>query len=100
VYLYLGPRWKGKVQGLCGNYDGIVKNEFGGTGATALFEYLNSMKKSSSCPDLEAEDVSPEPCKVKNNNNNNPPPSEKKKRTWHNRHDFHMNGNLTDILYL
>ncbi|XP_060592838.1 mucin-2-like [Ruditapes philippinarum] len=63
VYLYLGPRWKGKVQGLCGNYDGIVKNEFGGTGATALFEYLNSMKKSSSCPDLEAEDVSPEPCK-------------------------------------
>uniref|UniRef100_A0AAQ6IV34 Mucin 5.1, oligomeric mucus/gel-forming n=1 Tax=Anabas testudineus TaxID=64144 RepID=A0AAQ6IV34_ANATE len=53
LMIRLSPTFKGKVCGLCGNYDGNVKNDFSTRSneivVTAL-EFGNSWKVSSTCP--------------------------------------------------
>ena len=59
--------WKGKVEGLCGNYDGNVKNEYmlSSGGTSTLTDYVNSYKVSPTCPDVTPDATIPTPCQVK-----------------------------------
>lgn len=52
VYVFLKPIWQGRVEGLCGNYDGDSVNEYkkvDGSEGTAL-DFANSWAASTSCP--------------------------------------------------
>ncbi|TSM20286.1 Mucin-5AC [Bagarius yarrelli] len=54
IFIKISPTFKGKVCGLCGNYDGNANNDFTlrnqGVVNNAL-DFGNSWKESSSCPD-------------------------------------------------
>ncbi|XP_053175820.1 mucin-5B-like [Scomber japonicus] len=58
IMIKLSPTFKGKVCGLCGNYDGNVKNDFTTRNKDVVVEALefgNSWKMSPTCPDTEAQ---------------------------------------------
>uniref|UniRef100_A0A670ICQ7 Mucin 2, oligomeric mucus/gel-forming n=1 Tax=Podarcis muralis TaxID=64176 RepID=A0A670ICQ7_PODMU len=65
IFIKLAPYLKGKVCGLCGNFDGKASNDF--TARDMVQEnnaliFGNSWKKDTACPDV---DVDPEPCEKK-----------------------------------
>nr|XP_061820601.1 mucin-2-like [Nerophis lumbriciformis] len=56
LFIKLAPPFQGHVCGLCGNYDGNIKNDFTKRSqevVTDALEFGNSWKASSSCPDSE-----------------------------------------------
>ncbi|XP_055489392.1 LOW QUALITY PROTEIN: SCO-spondin [Leucoraja erinacea] len=64
VYVRLEPRYRGRVSGLCGNFDGDTENDF--TARQGMVEatperFANSWRLSPSCPELSEDDV-PQPC--------------------------------------
>ncbi|XP_066559033.1 mucin-2 [Amia ocellicauda] len=62
IYIILNPAYKGRVCGLCGNYDHNAKNDFTTQGQIQVanpLEFGNSWKVSSSCPDQTTD---PNPC--------------------------------------
>uniref|UniRef100_A0A8B9FLX0 Mucin 2, oligomeric mucus/gel-forming n=2 Tax=Amazona TaxID=12929 RepID=A0A8B9FLX0_9PSIT len=65
VFIKLTPDYKGKVCGLCGNFDDKSNNDFttrSGLQDTSALKFGNSWKQSSMCPDV-TEEI--EPCDVK-----------------------------------
>ena len=66
VYIYLAERWRGRVKGLCGNFDGSNENEYetSGGGVSLVGEFVNSWRKESNCPVVDLDAVSLEPCTV------------------------------------
>lgn len=66
VYLHLAAHLRGKVGGLCGNFDGDAENDFttrqGIVESTAEL-FGNSWKVSPSCPDVANQDLR-NPCAV------------------------------------
>ncbi|XP_062277538.1 mucin-5B [Scomber scombrus] len=58
IMIKLSSTFKGKVCGLCGNYDGNIKNDFTTRNKDVVVEALefgNSWKMSPTCPDTEAQ---------------------------------------------
>uniref|UniRef100_A0A3Q2ZJH8 Mucin-5AC-like n=1 Tax=Kryptolebias marmoratus TaxID=37003 RepID=A0A3Q2ZJH8_KRYMA len=56
LFISLSPHFQGQVCGLCGNYDGISKNDFTTRSqetVTDVLEFGNSWKVSSSCPNAQ-----------------------------------------------
>ena len=66
MYIYLAERWRGRVKGLCGNFDGSNENEYetSGGGVSLVGEFVNSWRKESNCPVVDLDAVSLEPCTV------------------------------------
>ncbi|XP_009326862.1 PREDICTED: mucin-2 [Pygoscelis adeliae] len=65
VFIKLTPDYKGKVCGLCGNFDDKSNNDFttrSGLQETNALKFGNSWKQSSMCPDITQEI---KPCDVK-----------------------------------
>ncbi|XP_040464782.1 mucin-2 [Falco naumanni] len=65
VFIKLTPDYKGKVCGLCGNFDDKSNNDFttrNGLQETNALKFGNSWKQSSMCPDVTQEI---KPCDVK-----------------------------------
>ncbi|KAM9605088.1 mucin-2 isoform 3-T3 [Morphnus guianensis] len=65
VFIKLTPDYKGKVCGLCGNFDDKSNNDFttrSGLQETNALKFGNSWKQSSVCPDITQEI---KPCDVK-----------------------------------
>uniref|UniRef100_U3IKI8 Mucin 2, oligomeric mucus/gel-forming n=1 Tax=Anas platyrhynchos platyrhynchos TaxID=8840 RepID=U3IKI8_ANAPP len=65
VFIKLTPDYKGKVCGLCGNFDDKSNNDFttrSGVQETSALTFGNSWKQSSVCPDV-TEEV--KPCDLK-----------------------------------
>ncbi|XP_074904761.1 mucin-2 [Buteo buteo] len=65
VFIKLTPDYKGKVCGLCGNFDDKSNNDFttrSGLQDTNALKFGNSWKQSSMCPDITQEI---KPCDVK-----------------------------------
>ncbi|GAB0190061.1 mucin-2 [Grus japonensis] len=65
VFIKLTPDYKGKVCGLCGNFDDKSNNDFttrNGLQETDALKFGNSWKQSSMCPDVTQEI---KPCDVK-----------------------------------
>ncbi|XP_052548686.1 mucin-2 isoform X47 [Tympanuchus pallidicinctus] len=65
VFIKLTPDYKGKVCGLCGNFDDKSNNDFtsrSGLQETSALEFGNSWKQSSVCPDV-TEEI--KPCDLK-----------------------------------
>ncbi|XP_074004839.1 LOW QUALITY PROTEIN: mucin-2 [Numenius arquata] len=65
VFIKLTPDYKGKVCGLCGNFDDKSNNDFttrSGLQETNALKFGNSWKQSSMCPDV-TEEI--KPCDVK-----------------------------------
>ncbi|XP_054631461.1 mucin-2-like [Dunckerocampus dactyliophorus] len=57
LMIKLSSTFKGKVCGLCGNYDGSIKNDFSTRNKEVVvdaFEFGNSWKVSPSCPNTNA----------------------------------------------
>ncbi|KAG5268284.1 hypothetical protein AALO_G00210820 [Alosa alosa] len=66
VYVRLAPSLRGKVGGLCGNFDGDTENDF--TTRQGIVEstpelFGNSWKVSPSCPDVRDQDLR-DPCAI------------------------------------
>ncbi|XP_037834157.1 mucin-2 isoform X8 [Kryptolebias marmoratus] len=64
VILKLNSSFKGKVCGLCGNYDGNIKNDFATSDQEIVVDALelgNSWKVSSTCPDAN---ITQNPCRL------------------------------------
>ncbi len=66
VYVRLMPHLRGRVGGLCGNFDGDAENDF--TTRQGIMEstpelFGNSWKISPSCPDVSDQDLR-DPCVV------------------------------------
>lgn len=66
VYVRLAPHLRGRVGGLCGNFDGDAENDF--TTRQGIMEstpelFGNSWKISPSCPDVPDQDLR-DPCVV------------------------------------
>ncbi|XP_036410900.1 SCO-spondin [Megalops cyprinoides] len=64
VYVRLSPKFRGRVGGLCGNFDGDTENDF--TTRQSIVEstaelFGNSWKVSPSCPDVKDQDLR-DPC--------------------------------------
>uniref|UniRef100_A0A8D0GJN2 VWFD domain-containing protein n=1 Tax=Sphenodon punctatus TaxID=8508 RepID=A0A8D0GJN2_SPHPU len=62
VFIKLTPDYKGKICGLCGNFDDKANNDFTARNqllVSSALEFGNSWKLSASCPDVE---VDYEPC--------------------------------------
>ncbi|XP_028642724.1 mucin-5AC [Grammomys surdaster] len=62
IFLRLSPEFKGKVSGLCGNFDDNAINDFTTRSQSVvsdMLEFGNSWKLSPSCPDVL---VSKDPC--------------------------------------
>ena len=55
VYIQLDRKWRSKIDGLCGNFDGIADNELGDIVGTTVEEWGNSWKteNDAACPDVE-----------------------------------------------
>ncbi|XP_074774746.1 mucin-2 [Athene noctua] len=65
VFIKLTPDYKGKVCGLCGNFDDKSNNDFttrSGVQETNALKFGNSWKQSATCPDV-TEEI--KPCDVK-----------------------------------
>ncbi|NXW52552.1 MUC2 protein, partial [Nyctiprogne leucopyga] len=65
VFIKLTPDYKGKLCGLCGNFDDKSNNDFttrSGLQETSALTFGNSWKQSSMCPDV-TEEI--KPCDVK-----------------------------------
>ncbi|XP_060080481.1 mucin-2-like [Ylistrum balloti] len=66
VFIFLNSRWKGRVEGLCGNFDGLDNNDFqaqsGITDPTDINAFANSWKKATYCPDVESDRNELIPC--------------------------------------
>ncbi|XP_075568552.1 mucin-2 [Pelecanus crispus] len=65
LFIKLSPDYKGKVCGLCGNFDDKSNNDFttrSGLQETSGLKFGNSWKQSSMCPDVTQEI---KPCEVK-----------------------------------
>ena len=64
----LTERWQGKVNGLCGNYDGnslndkMLSNGLGALGTVP--DFVNSWKKTGQCDDIDGYDINLLPCTV------------------------------------
>nr|XP_032822651.1 SCO-spondin-like [Petromyzon marinus] len=64
VYLKLDPSHRGRVGGLCGNYDGDAANDFRtrqGSVESTSEVFGNSWRMSSACPEVESHKF-PDPC--------------------------------------
>ncbi|XP_068459808.1 mucin-2-like [Clinocottus analis] len=65
VRIILEPQHSGEVCGLCGDFDDDGQNDFTTQGqlvVSNLFEFANSWKVSSQCPDV---DINSDPCAVR-----------------------------------
>ncbi|KAM6459130.1 mucin-2 [Liasis olivaceus] len=66
IFIKLLPHHKGKVCGLCGNFDDKASNDFTARSmaqeTTSALQFGNSWKRDSACPDVE---VDIEPCEKK-----------------------------------
>ncbi|CAM5149636.1 unnamed protein product [Natator depressus] len=65
IFISLLPYYKGKICGLCGNFDDKSNNDFttrSGLLVTSSLEFGNSWKQSGSCPDVVDEIL---PCNLK-----------------------------------
>ncbi|XP_060118384.1 mucin-2 [Heteronotia binoei] len=65
IFIKLTPNYKGKVCGLCGNFDDKANNDFttrSQVQASNALDFGNSWKRDSACPDIDA-DI--EPCDQK-----------------------------------
>ncbi|NWY07779.1 MUC2 protein, partial [Nothoprocta ornata] len=65
IFIKLTADYRGKVCGLCGNFDGKSNNDFttrSGLQETSTLEFGNSWKQSYTCPDVTEEIL---PCSVK-----------------------------------
>ncbi|NXO00105.1 MUC2 protein, partial [Rhinopomastus cyanomelas] len=65
LFIKLTPAYKGKVCGLCGNFDDKASNDFttrSGLQETNALKFGNSWKQSSMCPDVTLEI---KPCDIK-----------------------------------
>nr|XP_033784147.1 mucin-2 isoform X2 [Geotrypetes seraphini] len=65
IFINLSPAYKGKVCGLCGNFDGISNNDFTSRHqllVTKPLEFGNSWKATATCPDVDHEIL---PCELK-----------------------------------
>ena len=66
VYVRLEPHLRGRVGGLCGNFDGDTENDFStrqGIVESTPELFGNSWKVSPSCPDVTEQDLR-DPCSV------------------------------------
>ncbi|XP_072179240.1 uncharacterized protein [Diadema setosum] len=66
VYVSVTPEYKGRLSGLCGNFDGDQENDFtarNGAVEHSSDNFANSWKVSSGCPELYKEDLV-HPCRV------------------------------------
>lgn len=66
VYVRLAAHLRGRVGGLCGNFDGDTENDFTtrqGIVETTAELFGNSWKVSPSCPDVADQDLR-DPCAV------------------------------------
>ncbi|XP_012668768.1 mucin-2 [Otolemur garnettii] len=64
VFVKLAPSYKGKVCGLCGNFDHRSSNDFTTRDhmvVSSELDFGNSWKEASTCPDVSA---NPEPCSL------------------------------------
>nr|XP_023660300.1 SCO-spondin [Paramormyrops kingsleyae] len=64
VYIRLSPKFRGRVAGLCGNFDGDAENDF--TTRQGIIEstaelFGNSWKVNPTCPDVQSQDLR-DPC--------------------------------------
>ncbi|XP_071944579.1 SCO-spondin-like [Antedon mediterranea] len=70
LYITIQPEYNGKVEGLCGNYDGIAHNDFlsqDGVIEARADNFANSWKVSENmCIDVNS-DIIPDPCEVNRN---------------------------------
>ncbi|XP_067105514.1 mucin-2-like [Osmerus mordax] len=58
MFIKLSPQFKGKVCGLCGNYDGNAKNDFttrSQAGVVNALDFGNSWRVSASCPEAKVQ---------------------------------------------
>ena len=65
VYISLSSKWKGKVQGLCGNFDGNSLNDYSdkdGMTYDSPAQFASTWKTDSTCPDAKPEQEEAEPC--------------------------------------
>ncbi|XP_062974476.1 mucin-2 [Elgaria multicarinata webbii] len=65
IFIKLTPHYKGKVCGLCGNFDDMASNDFTTRSmvqVTSTLTFGNSWKMAPSCPDVE---VDIQPCEVR-----------------------------------
>ncbi|XP_042343147.1 mucin-2-like [Plectropomus leopardus] len=56
LFIKLSPKFQGKVCGLCGNYDGNIRNDFttrSGETVAEVTDFGNSWKLSSTCPNAQ-----------------------------------------------
>ncbi|KAG7278144.1 hypothetical protein CRUP_019454 [Coryphaenoides rupestris] len=56
LFIRVSATYQGKVCGLCGNYDGNIKNDFttrSGVKVVDILDFGNSWKVSGSCPDAQ-----------------------------------------------
>ncbi|KAJ1178626.1 hypothetical protein NDU88_003869 [Pleurodeles waltl] len=56
IFIKLSPQFKGKVCGLCGNFDGDINNDFTTSSqvlVTNALEFGNSWKVNAYCPDVQ-----------------------------------------------
>jgi hypothetical protein len=66
IYIFLDQRYRGQVDGLCGNFDGIYDNEFGIANNNPQ-EFGNMYKITASCPSIsKSETGDMHPCSVSN----------------------------------
>ncbi|OWF44635.1 SCO-spondin [Mizuhopecten yessoensis] len=68
LYVYLGADWSGRVEGLCGNFDGNDNNDFlAQTGVTYQADvntFANSWNRNTMCLDVEMDPSGLVPCTV------------------------------------
>ena len=64
VYISLSPKYKNRVEGLCGNYNNDGNDDLSSVVAANPQEFGNMYATSGSCPHLGPEDAPGEACEV------------------------------------
>lgn len=68
VYIFLDPMYRGEVEGLCGDYNGVADDDFKGVKDGHVFtkaqDFGNHWKTSESCSNIDDSMQDWDPCKV------------------------------------